>query len=87
MSELSDTPARARRDRTVQTLRSVQHYAETLIADARRVLTLADESDLEHWLLSSCRSFHVGWAGACRRSDIHCRSPLAGHSEKQKLSS
>ena len=39
MSELSNTPARARRDRTVETLRSVQHYAETLIADAHRVLT------------------------------------------------
>ena len=39
MSELSNTPARTRRDRTVETLRSVQQYAETLIADAHRVLT------------------------------------------------
>jgi hypothetical protein len=39
MSELSNKPWRGRRDQTVETLRSVQHYAETLIADASRVLT------------------------------------------------
>ena len=39
MSELSNTPSRLRGDGTVETLRTVQRYAEALIADARRVLT------------------------------------------------
>ena len=39
MSDLSDTPSRLSRDGTVETLRTVQRYAEALIADARRVLT------------------------------------------------
>ena len=47
MSELSNTPARPRRDRTVETLRTVQHYAETLIADARRVLTRCVSGQLD----------------------------------------
>ena len=38
MSELSNTPSRLRGDGTVETLRTVQRYAEALIADARRVL-------------------------------------------------
>ena len=39
MRELSNTPSRLRGDGTVETLRTVQRYAEALIADARRVLT------------------------------------------------
>ena len=47
LSELTDAPPRARGDRTVETLRTVQRYAETLILDARRVLTRCVSGQLD----------------------------------------
>jgi len=47
MSDVTDAPPRARVDRTVETLRTVQRYAETLILDARRVLTRCVSGQLD----------------------------------------
>jgi methylthioribose-1-phosphate isomerase len=47
MSELSNTPSRLRGDGTVETLRTVQRYAEALIADAKRVLTRCVSGQLD----------------------------------------
>ena len=47
MSELSNTPSRLCGDGTVETLRTVQRYAEALIADAKRVLTRCVSGQLD----------------------------------------
>ena len=47
MSQLSTPPSRPRGDGTVETLRTVQRYAETLILDARRVLTRCVSGQLD----------------------------------------